>query len=107
MADNNNEFAVIHSKLDQIIEANSELKEDLKQYKQTSDNKLTDLTTRLNKNEQDIQLLELKLQHLESLHKADMERAAKKWDWPSKIMFSVFGTGMGVLITALLNLILK
>ena len=108
MADTqNNELAIMHAKLDQIIEANAELKEELKTYQQTSDNKLTELTAKINKNEQDIKLLELKQQHLESQHKADMELTNKKWDLPGKIAFSLFGTGLGVLITALLNLILK
>lgn len=102
MADNN-ELAIMHAKLDQIIEANAELKEDFKTYQQTSDNKLTELAAKITKNEQDIQLLELKLQHLETLHKSDMERTNKKWDIPNKILITI----LTAIATAVITLILK
>lgn len=99
----NNELAIMHAKLDQIIEANAELKEDFKTYQKTSDNKLTELAAKISKNEQDIQLLELKLQHLEALHKSDMERTNKKWDIPNKILITV----LTAVATAIIALILK
>lgn len=108
MADNQiNEIAIMHAEIKQVSELLIEIKDDLKQNRQWSEDNINELKKKINKNEQDIQLLELKLQHLESLHKSDMERANKKWDLPNKIMFSMFGTVAGVLISALLSLILK
>ena len=109
MADTNqgNEIAIMHAKLEQILELQAEIKEDLKQNKQWSEDHINELKQKINKNEQDIQLLELKLQHLEALHKSDLERVNKKWDTPNKLMFSIFGTVAGVLISAILGLILK
>lgn len=106
MADNN-EIAILHTKLEQILELQAEIKEDLKNNKQWSEDHIAELKQKITKNEQDIRILELKLENLETLHKSDMERTNKKWDLPNKIMFSLFGTAAGVLITALLNLILK
>lgn len=106
MADNN-EFAILHTKLEQVLELQAEIKEELKNNKQWSEDHINELKQKITKNEQDIRLLELKLSNLETLHKADVERVNKRWDIPNKIMMTVLGSGIGILLTALFSLILK
>lgn len=102
MADNN-EIAILHAKLEQILELQAEIKEDLRQNKQWSEEHIDELKQKIIKNEQDIRLLELKLSNLETLHKADMERTNKKWDIPNKILITV----LTAIATAFITLILK
>jgi hypothetical protein len=95
MADNNNqlsEIAVMHAEIKQVSELLIEIKEDFKDYKQSSDTEINDLKTRVSKSEQDIKILELKLANME-----------KRWDIPNKILITV----LTAIATAVITLILK
>lgn len=94
MADNNqlSEIAVMHAEIKQVSEILIEIKEDFKDYKQSSDTEINDLKTRVSKSEQDIKILELKLANME-----------KRWDIPTKLLITV----LTAIATAVITLILK